>query len=882
MQPLLRAFVQFTVLALTCSGAALAQANLIPNGGFEDDANGDGLADRWDAPHDDGVVVETTIEPGPNGNCQRLACTSYRNVSPASHAMLSQTGTVAFEEGQSYRLTFKAKAEGLPGRMIQFAASDTSVWDEIGRPHGFLLTRDWKEYTYDFRAAKSCPTAARMQFWYTSVGTLWMDDVSLTTTQPRPARWGFEIPPTTAKNLVPNSSFECGTAGWGSLMDLHPWGESLNRLIGDIDKGDAVDGNSSFRVSLDRKTVPVYMWDYFLPYELPVTAPRTMNRGWISVEPGRPYVLSVYLRSDATGAKAVLEVQEADRGCQRQPVTLTTDWRRYTFPFTPSAEQVFVGAGLDLDASALDRATLWMDAVQLERGTEPTACLRRAPTEVGVECEAPGHLFKPGERPFVTLTRAGSPATVHLTVCDFRDDEVLARDVRLADERETVSLDLPQKGFFRVAVSADGAEVVPAEPLRLAVIDGYAASDSAFGMNHAYPWPELLDLSKRIGLTWMRDWTLKWQHVEPEKGNFDFAAGDAQIDRVLDAGLNVIGLLPFPSSNWASTGPGGPDGGAEDRRLMAFMPRDLGDAANYVRETVAHFRGRVSVWEILNEPVYTDYALPRRDGYTVEDYVSYLRAAYRAAKEAQPDCLVIGGVAGPPALLATEFIDAGGLDHVDALNLHQYPGGMPPEAMDAEYAALAAKLRGIGRPVPIWFTEGAYYADDDPPRDPYDGWAQPVESERVCAIWQVKMDAMLLAYGVQKIIYHSGTPGRLNHDELSGIFFEWNGAPRKMVATQAAIASVMGPGPIKGRGRLASPKDTYCYAVDTGGHTVAIMWLDEGSDRDKAPLSLPDSTTAIDVLGDPLRAIALTVGTEPVYIVFDHIASDREIYDIGK
>jgi hypothetical protein len=791
--------------------------------------------------------------------------------------MLSQTGTVAFEEGQWYRLTFKAKVEGLPGRMIQSAVSDTTVWDEIGRPHGFLLTRNWKEYTYDFRAAKSCPTAARMQFWYTSVGTLWLDDVSLTTTQPRPARWGFEIPPTMAINLVPNSSFECGTAGWGSLMDLHPWGESLNRLIGEADQGDAVDAKSSFRVRLDRATVPVYMWDYFQPYELPVTAPRTMNRGWISVEPRRPYVLSAYLRSDVAGAKAVLEVQEAGRGNQRQQVTLATDWRRYTFAFTPSAEQVFVGAGLDLDASGLDRATLWMDAVQLERGSEPTDYAPRAPAELGVECPAQGHLFWPGDRPDITLTGTGGAATVHLTVTDFRDDQVATLVVRFGDEVTSARLDLRAKGFYRVAVTADGAEVVPAQPLRLAIVDDYVGRDSAFGMNHAYPWRELLDLSQRIGLTWMRDWTLKWQHVEPEKGRFDFAAGDVQIDRVRAAQLNVIGLLPFPSSNWASTGPGGPDGGSEDRRLMAFMPRDLGDAANYVRETVAHFRGRVSVWEILNEPIYTDYALPRRDGYTVEDYVSYLRTAYRAAKEAQPDCLVIGGIAGPPALLTTEFIDAGGLDYVDALNLHQYPGGMPPEGMDADLAALAAKLRDIGRPVPIWFTEGAYYADDDPPRDPYDGWAQPVESERVCAVWQVKMDAMLLAYGVEKIIYHSGTPGRLNHDELSGIFFEWNGAPRKMVATQAAIASVIGPGPLKGRGRISSPEDTYCYAVDASDHTVAVVWLDEGAGRKGAAVSLDGEAAALDVLGNRLEGDAMTIGSEPVYLVFDRVVSDDRI-----
>ena len=49
-----------------------------------------------------------------------------------------------------------------------------------------------------------------------------------------------------------------------------------------------------------------------------------------------------------------------------------------------------------------------------------------------------------------------------------------------------------------------------------------------------------------------------------------------------------------------------------------------------------------------------------------------------------------------------------------------------------------------------------------------------------------RLDAILLAFGTQKIIYHSGTPGSLNNEDMAGVFYEWHGAPRKMAAQAAS------------------------------------------------------------------------------------------------
>ena len=103
-------------------------------------------------------------------------------------------------------------------------------------------------------------------------------------------------------------------------------------------------------------------------------------------------------------------------------------------------------------------------------------------------------------------------------------------------------------GFLRLHVVMNGIE----QSIRLAVIP-VNKGDSRFGINHAYPWPHLLDLSAKASITWVRDWSLKWHDVEPTPGNFTFAETDPQINRPLGHDMRVLGLLPFPSSYWASS-----------------------------------------------------------------------------------------------------------------------------------------------------------------------------------------------------------------------------------------------------------------------------------------------------------------------------------------
>ncbi len=116
---------------------------------------------------------------------------------------------------------------------------------------------------------------------------------------------------------------------------------------------------------------------------------------------------------------------------------------------------------------------------------------------------------------------------------------------------------IARPGFHRLHLTTGLGGHTLARKVRAASLQPVPPGDSHFGMNHAYGWPQLLDLCDRIGVRWMRDRSLKWQHVQPKPGPFDFSATDYQIDRVLERKLPLLALLPFSANDWAADVPAG-------------------------------------------------------------------------------------------------------------------------------------------------------------------------------------------------------------------------------------------------------------------------------------------------------------------------------------
>jgi hypothetical protein len=194
------------------------------------------------------------------------------------------------------------------------------VWASCGLNNSFAPGPAWQRFAFSFRAQRTCSTASRFQIWFTSTGTLWVDDASFVEAPAECNRPGHVIAAGQRTNLVPNASFECGTSAWGSAEGdrvLH-WGGRMNRLFGAIDTAEAHDGASSLTITLTPETQPVSFFDYFDLRRTPIRAPLAGNVGYLEVEPGRKYTLSAYLKARSAGTPALLAVRQFEgRGFER-------------------------------------------------------------------------------------------------------------------------------------------------------------------------------------------------------------------------------------------------------------------------------------------------------------------------------------------------------------------------------------------------------------------------------------------------------------------------------------------------------------------------------------------------------------------------------------
>lgn len=862
--------------------------NLVANGSFED-ADGDNVPDGWSSSGVAGMVQVLTVDDAGEGRkAGRLVCSKFVPGSPSSHAMLCQVGLVSVRKGQWYRLTWRAKGRGIKRNMVQLALSNTRRWSNAGLQHVFPVTGRWRGYERYFQATQDLPgESSRLQFWFGSTGTFWLSDVVLGPAEMR-REYHPQISTEGVTNFIPNSSFECGAPGWGSYNPaMRTWAGNMYRLEGEIDETTASHGERSLRLHLTKGNAPRFMWDYFDPVDEEALAVVTAHLGWVPLVPGQYYSFSCDLKADRPECAARLMVRESDRRTNGDTVRVGTEWKRYSMRFRARTEFAWAGAGLDLAATAGDSATLWIDAVQFERGREATAYAPRSGVESFIETSEPGNVFlKPEEGLSVRVVACNGTdrrQTVRgsLTVTDFFDEQVLERDVSLPVEagRQAVlpvkGMAAGRRGFFRVHWKpADGSMPMPLS-LRCMLIDPYERDDSIFGMNHAYGWPFLLRLSKAAGLRWWRDWTVQWRTVEPEKGRFDFSLTDPQVDRVVNEDLNLLVMFPYASTPWCSTGdPARIKEAAGDRPwttktlTIACLPENKDDFRNYVARCVRHYRDRIRYYQVFNEPLYTHYSLPARLGYKLSDYNDMLRIAHEAVKSEQKDALVVGGIgiwAG--SKWTRDFVESGALRWVDVLDLHNYPVTADPESYEEDIAEVERMMKARGQFRPMWLTEYGCYADDDPFCTPAGvGDAAMSRSlwpdERAASEALVQATAAFFTHGLRKIFFHAGTCGPINGANAGNVFFEYGGAPRKMLPAASALSNLLDPGfePVSAGGH---PEGMKAYMFRTRGGLLAICW----TRGDPVRVRIPRGVSVRDIMGNELKARRVEITSTPVYLI---------------
>ncbi len=859
------------------------------NGSFEQDTDGDGVPDGWRTAGRGTIVQRLERVPLPEGGyVARLTCTKFEGGFPDSHAMLCQLNVVSVKRGQWYRLRLRARAEELVAGSVSVALVNYRNWTPTGLQEIFSPTSEWESFEFYFRATTDLPAEeSRFQIYFQSTGTLWLDDVELTPVPDFRPRRLPQLAASVDLNFLPNSSFELGGFGWGSLgQGRTSWAANLFRLEGELDESQAYHGRRSWKLTVSRENRLLTYFDYFDPSVTELRRILVAHEGWVPLEPGKTYEFSAAVKANRSAVPVILQIKQDER-TRTWNLQAGSEWQRLSVRFT--AEGAFAYGAIGLDASNSDEdTTLWIDAVQFRCLSSQESSLPYAPARVVESCivtDQPGNVFTAPDRGLTLRLRAyngdskSQQLRGKLLIDDYRDRTV---------HTETVDVDIPpdtrvekvfdgllvgKKGFYRITWQPEGA---PSQVLRAALIEPYREQDSVFGMNHAFPVDFLIPLAHQAGLRWWRDWSCQWRLVQPDSdAPFDFSTPDQQIHRVLALNGEVLMLLPFPATPWAAAADleriaqeAQSNSYLKERLVVAQKPKDISAFGAYVRAAVTHYRDRVRCIEILNEPLFTSYALPNSYGWQVSDYIDLLRSAYQAAKEVHPNCLVVGGIAAPPeSRWVRDFIEAGGLAWCDVMNLHLYPHRGSPDAYEEAFLRCRDMMRQAGfASKPIWVTEIGCYADDDPPSLPFRVGDEAMNrslrpSEWRASIDLVKFAAVMGSAGVTKIFYHAGTCGPLNENTAGNIFFEYGGCPRKMYAAQAALAQFLGPDLVF-QGKESWHPSLQVYRFRSRGREVVILWA-------KKPLKwhVPAHYEVFDLMGNHLALSELTLDDEPVYLV---------------
>jgi hypothetical protein len=228
-----------------------------------------------------------------------------------------------------------------------------------------------------------------------------------------------------------------------------------------------------------------------------------------------------------------------------------------------------------------------------------------------------------------------------------------------------------------------------------------------------------LDLVKAAGAGMARV-DVGWGSLEQDgKGRWNGWYLD-KLDHVVreaeERGIELL-LTFWETPCWASSAPAelkqGCSGTWWDRGVQRYPPVNASDYAEALAWVVRRYGSRVAAWEIWNEP-NQDHYFKARD--QVGSYAALVRAAYPAAKAADPgSTIVAGSLADADYAFTDALLDRGVAGRFDAWSVHPYSEDRSPLHPAIAGWEKKSMARGVPRvrdtmlrhrqDKPLWLTE---------------------------------------------------------------------------------------------------------------------------------------------------------------------------------
>jgi len=725
----------------------------------------------------------------------------------------------------------------------------------------------WKRFDYTIKCGHDAADAGVFVV-VNGEGPFWLGELRIEETAEPPARQ--EVP--LAGNMVQNSSFELGWDGWASRDEsAYAPGRVPGRAT--LDEGQAHSGRQSIKLQ-----GYVYLSCPFHPVAI-----------------GQQYTVSAWARADfpADVTLCLFGTNYASRTFKLKPGEWTAIEFTHQFAAPVGSAVAQPYASVRVAVSTPPDKGVWVDDISLRAGKsapyEP-----RATSELSVGTDRPANLIVAGDKVTLRVRCARhvadgqQPQTAPEVGLEMKDEnEQTVRTwpaIRLSTTQPAAngfvcySAELPGEslapGFWRLVTRSGRSPQIEGEALINCVPPLPAETPFSWELgthNCLSPLP-------LAGVRWSRlhDACIatKWQFLEPTKGNWQWAKADEQVKRHLDGGFRVLGLLDGVPA-WRSKD------GKPSNRALSYPDHDLADWGNYVQQVVTHFKGRIDHWEVVNEAIFSGQG---PGGLSNEQwYVELLKVAYRQAKQANPDCVVIaGGGAGAPVKDNGWWrgaIAAGILAHCDAVSYHGYGYAAeqvlagPQPLLDYMQWIREQMQKATGRMLPVWDTEVGFSPQTVSLKYwwPQRGPDTPMAAARKAVVCMLAEKAA----GVAKTFYYHAFALRLFENGELMMFADINDQLQPAATALAvAMSRVHGLEPA-GVEQPAPGTTVLCFRTPKGApepRTVWAAWTRTGVQQVTLKAPIRAKVAAIDFLGRPAACrhqeenTIIEAGPLPMYV----------------
>ena len=199
-----------------------------------------------------------------------------------------------------------------------------------------------------------------------------------------------------------------------------------------------------------------------------------------------------------------------------------------------------------------------------------------------------------------------------------------------------------------------------------------AGTDSPWGIaahpHAAKEWENIdrqLGMMRDAGMTSLRH-DMKFSRIAAKKGQYDFNSYDELLEKLDQYGMEYLPILE--GYDWEIS---------KSRPDAVPLYRHPEEWRAFVRACARHYRGKLKVWEIWNEP---DGGFWKPDPNAAQ-FVPLLKIAYEELKAADPENVVmVGGLCGWNVGYLRDMYAVGAKGYFDAIAVHPYGWGVDRSA----------------------------------------------------------------------------------------------------------------------------------------------------------------------------------------------------------